>query len=87
LALLDLDEPRKVLRRSDDWIFAPEESYERHGDVDDVAFPCGWILDEASGEVRMYYGGADTCLALATAQVGDLLEYLRKCPEPQEGRA
>ena len=87
LALLDLEDPRRVLRRSDEWIFAPELPYERHGDVDDVVFPCGWILNKATGVIRVYYGGADTCIALATAQVSDLLGYLRTCPGPQEGRA
>ena len=82
LALLDLENPSRVLRRSDDWIFAPEEIYERQGDVNGVVFPCGWVLDKATGEIRMYYGGADSCIALATAQVTELLDYLRKCPEP-----
>ena len=82
LALLDLDDPCRVLRRSDDWIFAPETSYERQGDVNGVVFPCGWILDEPTGTIRMYYGCADTSLALATAQVSDLLDYLRDCPAP-----
>ena len=84
LALLDLEDPCRVLRRSDDWIFAPQTPYERHGDVRDVVFPCGWILDKESGEIRLYYGCADTCLALATAQVSDLLSYLQKCPVPQD---
>src|SRR6266851_2768000 len=52
LALLDLEDPRRVLRRSDDWIFAPEMPYERQGDVNGVVFPCGWILDKASGTIR-----------------------------------
>lgn len=82
LALLDLEQPWQVLRRSDEWIFAPEMPYERQGDVNGVVFPCGWILDEATGAVRMYYGGADSCLALATAQLSDLLTYLRSCPAP-----
>ena len=56
--------------------------YERQGDVNGVVFPCGWILDRASGAIRLYYGGADTCVALATAQLSDLLSYLRKCPAP-----
>jgi beta-1,4-mannooligosaccharide/beta-1,4-mannosyl-N-acetylglucosamine phosphorylase len=81
-ALLDLEDPRRVLRRSDEWIFAPEMSYERQGDVNGVVFPCGWILDEASGRIRIYYGGADSCLALATAQLADVLDHLRKCPAP-----
>jgi len=87
LALLDLEDPRLVLRRSDEWVFASETTYERQGDVDNVVFPCGWILNKSSGEIRMYYGGADSCLALATAQLSDLLDYLRKCPVPLEGRA
>ncbi|MEX2219118.1 MAG: hypothetical protein WD749_10205 [Phycisphaerales bacterium] len=87
LALLDLEDPRRVLRRSDDWIFAPEMPYERQGDVNNVVFPCGWILDEVTGVIRVYYGGADSCIALAEAQVSDLLSYLRMCPAPREGQA
>lgn len=87
LALLDLDDPCHVFRRSDEWIFAPETPYERQGDVDDVVFPCGWILDRATGVIRLYYGCADTCLALATAQLSELLGYLRTCPEPESASA
>jgi len=87
LALLDLEDPCIVLHRSDEWMFAPEMPYERQGDVGDVVFPCGWILNKTSGEIRIYYGGADSCIALATAQVSELLDYLRKCPVPKEGRA
>ena len=46
LALLDLEDPRRVLRRSDEWVFTPEMPYERQGDVGGVVFPCGWILDK-----------------------------------------
>lgn len=84
LALLDLENPMKVLNRSDEWIFGPEESYEREGDVRDVVFPCGWVYDKVSGIVRMYYGGADSCICLATASMNDLLEYIKSCPVPQE---
>lgn len=83
LALLDLEDPCRVLRRSDEWIFAPELPYERQGDVNGVVFPCGWTLDRTTGEIGLYYGGADTCLALATAQLSDLLKYLRTCPAPR----
>jgi predicted GH43/DUF377 family glycosyl hydrolase len=82
LALLDLDNPIKVLHRSDEWVFGPTEWYEREGDVDDVVFPSGWVLDDKTGLLKMYYGGADSCIALATASVGDLLEYIKRCPEP-----
>ncbi|MBI5762762.1 MAG: glycosidase [Planctomycetes bacterium] len=87
LALLDLEDPCRVLRRSDEWIFAPEMPYERQGDVNDVVFPCGWILNKVTGVIRLYYGGADSCLALATANVSDLLDYLRQCPAPGAGHA
>ncbi|MCX5689253.1 MAG: glycosidase [Planctomycetota bacterium] len=85
LALLDLEDPRRVLRRSDDWIFAAEQPYERHGDVGGVVFPCGWILDKATGVIRIYYGNADSCMNLALAKLDDVLEYLRGCPAPGDG--
>ena len=40
-------------------------AYDSEGDVTGVVFPCGWILENASGAIRLYYGGADSCLALA----------------------
>jgi predicted GH43/DUF377 family glycosyl hydrolase len=76
LALLDLEDPRRVLARSDRWVFAPEAEYERFGDVDKVVFPCGWILE--GDTVRLYYGGADTCIAMATASLEELLEWLHE---------
>lgn len=76
LALLDLENPLEVLARSDHWVFGPQESYEIFGDVDKVVFPCGWTLD--GDFLRLYYGGADTCIALATARVSDLLVWLKE---------
>lgn len=76
LALLDLEDPLKVIRRGDQWVFSPKVPYERDGDVDDVVFPCGWILE--GDMLRIYYGGADSCIALATASLKDVLDYLRQ---------
>ena len=84
LVLLDLENPFKILRRSDEWIFGPQERYEKAGDVGGAVFPCGWILDITTGKVRMYYGAADTCIALATANLSDLLEYIKCCPEVKQ---
>jgi predicted GH43/DUF377 family glycosyl hydrolase len=81
LALLDLDDPRRILRRGAEWVFRPEEPYELSGDVPDVVFPCGTVLDEASGELRMYYGAADTSMGLATARLSDLLEWMKHQPD------
>jgi predicted GH43/DUF377 family glycosyl hydrolase len=82
LALLDLEKPWIVLRRGDEWIFSPETNYERQGDVNGVVFPCGWIHDAKNGTIRIYYGAADTSLALATANMADILAYLKTCPVP-----
>jgi len=77
LALLDLDEPTRVIARSDTWVFGPRELYERVGDVADVVFPCGAILDPSTRELRLYYGAADTTVALASAKLDDLLAHLK----------
>jgi predicted GH43/DUF377 family glycosyl hydrolase len=77
LALLDLEDPRRAVQRGDEWVFGPDEPYERVGDVSDVVFPCGVIHDPASGNLRLYYGAADTSIAMATANVKDLLVWLR----------
>ncbi|MCQ6963446.1 glycosidase [Methanolobus chelungpuianus] len=76
LALLDLEDPTVVLKRADEWLFGPRENYERVGDVNEVVFPCGWVLE--GDEVRMYYGGADTCVAVATASLEEILDYMEK---------
>jgi beta-1,4-mannooligosaccharide/beta-1,4-mannosyl-N-acetylglucosamine phosphorylase len=80
LALLDLEDPRRVLRRGDEWVVGPEADYEINGDIANVVFPCGAVLDEPSGELRVYYGAADTCVGLMTAQIEDVLEWVRKQP-------
>jgi predicted GH43/DUF377 family glycosyl hydrolase len=87
LALLDLVDPRNVFARSDEWIFAPEMPYEQQGDVNGVVFPCGWILDKTNGTIRVYYGGADCCLALATTRLSDLLDFLENCRAPKQTNA
>lgn len=80
LALLDLDEPTRVLRRARDWVFGPLTYYERVGDVPNALFACGLVLDEASGTIRLYYGAADTSIGLATAQLADLLAAVLASP-------
>lgn len=82
LALLDRDDPSKVLRRSEDWVLGPQTDYERVGDVPGVVFPCGLIHVEGTDELRLYYGAADTCVGLATASLSRVMEYLLQCPAP-----
>lgn len=76
LILLDLEDPFKILHRSDEWIFWPQTIYEKKGDVGGAVFPCGWLLSPSAEKVRMYYGAADTCIVLATANLSNLLQYI-----------
>jgi predicted GH43/DUF377 family glycosyl hydrolase len=81
LVLLDLDNPALVRHRSDEWVLAPYTTYERCGDVPNAVFPTGLVHDPATDELRLYYGAADTSIAVATARLGDVLDYLLSCPE------
>jgi len=76
LVLLDLHEPWNMIGRCDTPLIAPEAEYERVGFRNDVIFPGGMILED-DGEVKIYYGAADTVEALATAHVDDLLELCK----------
>lgn len=73
-ALLDLENPRKVLARASEWCFAPETDYEQRGLVPNVVYTCGALL--RGDELWMYYGGADTVVGLATAKVRDILRFI-----------
>jgi len=76
LALLDLDDPRKIVKRHDEWVFGPHEDYERIGDVSDVTFPCGVVVID--DKLLMYYGAADTTIAVATASLKDILSCIKQ---------
>lgn len=83
LALFDLEKPDVCLLRGDEWIFGPETPYENFGDVGHVAFPCG-VTQGADGDtLNIYYGAADTCIALATASTGELLQWLDEHGRPE----
>jgi len=78
LALFDLEQPEQCLRRGDTWVFGPEAPYEREGDVDNVVFPCGYTLEPDGDTINLYYGAADTSIALAQGSVRQLLDWLRE---------
>ena len=80
LALLDLEQPTRVLRRTSSWVLSPHESYERQGDVPNALFPCGLIHDRERGELRLYYGASDTSICLATAAYDEVLETVLAAP-------
>lgn len=74
IALLDLEDPSKVIGMYDKPLIASEKYWERdEGFRTDVIFPGGMILED-DGEVKIYYGAADTVEGLATADVNDLIK-------------
>lgn len=75
LAMLDL-KTLELTHRTEEWVFAPREDYE--GGTSGIVFPCGAVV--VNGELRMYYGANDYCVALATANMNEVLDYLMKYP-------
>jgi predicted GH43/DUF377 family glycosyl hydrolase len=76
VALFALDDPACCLSRGDSWIFGPEAPYEREGDVGNVTFPCGYTLGADGDTINLYYGAADTSIALASGSIRELLSWL-----------
>ena len=76
-ALLDLDEPWKVIARSRDYLLSPQVSYEQVGDVPNVVFPCAALLDRPTGRLTLYYGGADTVVCLAHGYLPEFIDFVR----------
>jgi len=71
--LLDLEQPYKVAARCDKPILSPRKDYERIGDVGNVTFACGAVVEDTR-EIKVYYGAADTCICVATAKLDDLID-------------
>ncbi len=73
-ALLDENDPSKVIARTDEPIMEPTEDYEINGDIPNVVFPVGLVVRH--GKCYLYYGGADKTCCLATFSLSDLLNLL-----------
>jgi predicted GH43/DUF377 family glycosyl hydrolase len=78
LALFDLHAPERCLKRSNEWVFGPEKPYEQRGDVDNVVFPCGCTIAPDGDTIHLYYGAADSSIALASGSVRAILEWLEQ---------
>jgi beta-1,4-mannooligosaccharide/beta-1,4-mannosyl-N-acetylglucosamine phosphorylase len=76
-ALLDLDEPWRVVARSSRYLLAPHVPYEQVGDVQNVVFPCAALVDERADRLTIYYGGADTVVCMAHAHLSEVLAFVR----------
>ncbi|MFC1676292.1 glycosidase [Planctomycetota bacterium] len=84
MALLDLYEPWRVLRRADEWVLGPRETYEHVGDVHGVVFPTGVTIDKEIDQINLYYGAADCTVAVAMAKLSHCVDFIMSCPEIKE---
>lgn len=76
-ALLDLENPDKVTYRTQPYLLGPAAPYELMGDVPNVVFPCAALHDEEKDRIAIYYGAADTCVALSFAHLSELIAFTK----------
>ena len=76
-ALLDRDEPWKVIARGSDYLLSPQVPYEQVGDVQNVVFPCAALVDRATDRLTIYYGGADTVTCMAHGHLSEVVASTR----------
>ena len=72
--LLDLEEPWKIIGKTNSYILAPEEEYEMHGNCDNTVFACGAIGNEETDELTLYYGACDKSICLATGSLSEMVD-------------
>ena len=77
-ALVDLEEPHRLIARARRWLLSPQEFYERFGDAGNVVFTCGGFL--RGDEIWCYYGAADSSICLARAKLNDVLDLVEEEP-------
>lgn len=77
-AILDRDDPTKVLYRTKYYILNPREIYETAGDVPNVVFPVSALCDADTGRIAIYYGAADTVVGLAFTTVDELIKFTKE---------
>lgn len=80
-ALLDLDQPWKVIARGGPYLMSPQTLYECVGDVPNVVFPCAALVDQPTGRIAIYYGAADTVTGLAFGYVNDIVDFVKSTSE------
>jgi len=76
-ALLDLEQPWKVMYRAKSYLIAPWELYECVGDVPNVTFPCAALCDVPTGRLAVYYGCADTVTSLVFGYVDEVIDFVK----------
>jgi beta-1,4-mannooligosaccharide/beta-1,4-mannosyl-N-acetylglucosamine phosphorylase len=82
VAILDLEEPSIVIKRASDYCLTPEMPYEEVGFVPNVVFPCAAIAEAETGRIAIYYGAADSYVALAFTDIDTIFRFLQTHHEP-----
>jgi len=77
-ALLDLEQPWKVIARGEPYLLSPQKPYEQIGDVPNVVFPCAALVDGDTGRTAIYYGGADTVTCLAYGYIHEIVDFVKQ---------
>jgi len=80
LALLDLQDPSRLLALAPQWVFGPEMAYEMQPPKPGIVFPCGAVVRD--GLLSLYYGAADSTVCVATAPLQSLLDALEPTAKP-----
>ncbi|MCK4921744.1 MAG: glycoside hydrolase family 130 protein [Bacteroidales bacterium] len=76
--LLDLEEPWKVIGKTNSYLMMPQEEYEKHGNCDNTIFPCGAIPKYDIDELWLYYGATDFSICLATGSLSGIVDACKK---------
>jgi predicted GH43/DUF377 family glycosyl hydrolase len=78
LALFDRETPQRCIRRSNRWVFGPEASSERFGEVSNVVFLCGYTIGSEQDTVNLYYGAAESSICLTKGSIRRMLDWLEE---------
>lgn len=76
-AVLDSNDPSKVIARSNIPILSPREKYERIGDIPNIVFSCGAV--KTGNDLNIYYGGSNSCICLGSTNIPDLVDFCFAC--------
>ncbi len=77
-AILEEQNPHKVKYRTQPYLLSPAENYEQTGDVPNVIFPCAALHDIEKDKLAIYYGAADTVVAMAFGHISEVINFTKK---------
>jgi beta-1,4-mannooligosaccharide/beta-1,4-mannosyl-N-acetylglucosamine phosphorylase len=77
-ALLDLEQPDQVMYRTQPYLMTPSVPYEQIGDVPNVVFPCAALHDHDKDRLAIYYGAADTVVAMAFGHLSEIISFTKE---------